>query len=51
MMFTSQSILEEESYHEKDSVRLDVKATIELGFDYKTFCIGNREHRLFHVKI
>ena len=34
---------------EKDSVRLDVKATIELGFDYKTFCIGNREHRLIHL--
>ena len=34
---------------EKDSVRFDVKATIELGIDYKTFCIFNREHRLIHV--
>ena len=35
---------------EKDSVRFGVKVTVELGFDFKTFCIGNREHRLFHVK-
>ena len=34
---------------EKDSVRFGVKATIKLGFDYKTFCIGNREYRLIHV--
>ena len=34
---------------EKDSVRFGVKVTIELGFDFKTFCIGNREHRLIHV--
>ena len=34
---------------EKDSVRFGVKETIELGFDFKTFCIGNREHRLIHV--
>ena len=34
---------------EKNSVRFGVKETIELGFDFKTFCIGNREHRLFHV--
>ena len=34
---------------EKDSVRFGVKATIELGFDFKTFCIGNREYRLIHV--
>ena len=33
----------------KDSVRFRVKATIELGFDFKTFCIGNREHRLIHL--
>ena len=35
---------------EKDSVRFRVKVMIEFGFDLKTFCIGNREHRLFHVK-
>ena len=35
---------------EKDSVRFGVKVTIELGFDFKTFCIGNREHRLIHVQ-
>ena len=35
---------------EKDSVRFGVKVTVELGFDFKTFCIGNREHRLIHVK-
>ena len=34
---------------EKDSIRFGVKETIELGFDFKTFCIGNREHRLIHV--
>ena len=34
---------------EKDSVRFGVIVTIELGFDFKTFCIGNREHRLIHV--
>ena len=35
---------------EKDSVRFGVKVTVELGFGLKTFCIGNREHRLFHVE-
>ena len=35
---------------EKESVRFGVKVTVELGFDFKTFCIGNREHRLFDVK-
>ena len=35
---------------EKDSVRFGVKVTVELGFGFKTFAIGNREHRLFHVK-
>ena len=35
---------------EKNSVRFGVKVTFELGFGFKTFCIGNREHRLFHVK-
>ena len=34
---------------EKDLVKFGVKVTIELGFDIKTFCIGNREHRLIHV--
>ena len=34
---------------ENDSVRFRVKETIELGFDLKTFFIGNREHRLIHV--
>ena len=34
---------------EKDLVRFGVKETIKLGFDFKTFCIGNREHRLIHV--
>ena len=34
---------------EKDSVRFEVKAMIELGFDFKTFCIGNREYILIHV--
>ena len=34
---------------EKDSVRFGVKVTIELGFDFKTFCVGNRENSLFHV--
>ena len=36
---------------EKDSVRFGVKVTVELGSDFKTFCLGNREHRLFRVKI
>ena len=35
---------------EKNSIRFGVKVMIELGFDFKTFCTGNREHRLFHVK-
>ena len=35
---------------EKDSVRFGVKVMVELGFDFKTFCIGNREQILFHVK-
>ena len=34
---------------EKDSARFEVKVKIELKFDCKTFCIGNREHRLIHV--
>ena len=34
---------------EKDSVRFEVKETIELGFDLKTFCIGNKGRRLIHV--
>ena len=34
---------------EKYSVRIGVKVTVELGFDFKTFYIGNREHRLIHV--
>ena len=34
---------------EKDSVRFGVKVTIELGFDFKTFCIVNTEHRLIHM--
>ena len=33
----------------KDSVRFGAKVTVELGFDFKTFYIGNREHRLIHV--
>ena len=34
---------------EKESVRFGVEVTVELGFDFKTFCIGNREYRLIHV--
>ena len=34
---------------EKDSVRFRVKMMIELRFDFKTVCIGTREHRLIHV--
>ena len=34
---------------EKDSVRFWVKVTVELAFDFKTFYIANREHRLVHV--
>ena len=30
-------------------VRFGVKVTVELGFDFRTFYIGNREHRLIHV--
>ena len=33
----------------KASVRFGVKVMVELGFDFITFCIGNREHRLIHV--
>ena len=35
---------------EKESVRFGVKVTVELGFDFKTFCISNGDHRLLHVK-
>jgi hypothetical protein len=35
---------------EKDPVRFRVKLTVELGFHFKTFCIGNRQQRLFRVK-
>ena len=35
---------------EKDPVRFEVKVTVELRFDFKSFCIGNRQHRLVHVK-
>ena len=34
---------------EKDSVGFGVNVMVELGFDFKTFCIDNREHRLSHV--
>ena len=34
---------------EKDSVRFGVKVTVKLGFDFRTFCIDNREYRLFHM--
>ena len=36
---------------EKDSVGFGVKVMVELEFDFKTFCIGNREQKLFHVKV
>ena len=32
---------------EKDSVRFGVKVTVELGFDFKIFYIGNREQDWF----
>ena len=35
---------------ENDSVGFGVKVTVKLGFDFKPFCIGNREYRLIHVK-
>ena len=35
---------------EKDPVRFGVKVMVELRFDFKSFCIGNRQHRLVHVK-
>ena len=34
---------------ENDSVRFGVKVRIKLRFDFKFFCISNREHRLIHV--
>ena len=34
----------------KDSLRLGVKVTTELRFDFKTLYIGNIHHRLLHVK-
>ena len=34
---------------EKDPVRFGVKVTVELRFDFKSFCLGNRQHRLIHV--
>ena len=35
---------------ENDSLRFRVKVMIKLGFDFKTFCIGNRHHKLVHIK-
>jgi hypothetical protein len=35
---------------EKDPVRFGIKLTVELGFNFKTFSLGNRQHRLFRVK-
>ena len=35
---------------EKDSFGFWVKLMIELGFQFKNFCIGNRQDGLFHVK-
>ena len=35
---------------EKDPVRFGVKVMIESRFNFKSFCIGNRQHRLVHVK-
>ena len=35
---------------EKDLVRFAVKVTVELRFDFKSFCIGNRQHKLVQVK-
>ena len=29
--------------------RFEVKVMIELRFDLKAFCIGNRAHRLIHM--
>ena len=49
MMFTNQVSHKNNHSVEKDSVRFGVEMTIELGFDIKTFCIGNREHILIHV--
>ena len=34
---------------EKDLVRFVVKVMVELRFDFKSFCIGNRQHRLVDV--
>ena len=45
-MFTNRSIIEKNRSVEKDYLRFGVKVTIELRFDFKTFCIGNRQHRL-----
>ena len=30
---------------ENDSVRFGVKVTVKLGFDFRTFSIGNKEYR------
>ena len=34
---------------EKNLIRFGVKVTVELGFDFKTFCMGNRQHRFFFM--
>ena len=34
---------------ENDPVRFGFKVMVELGFEFRTFCIGNREYRLIHV--
>ena len=35
---------------EKDPIRFGVKLMVELLFEFKTFCINNRQHRLLNVK-
>ena len=49
MMFTKGSILEEKSWRWEGFDKIWSQRDDRIGFDYKTFCIGNREHRLIHV--
>ena len=35
---------------EKDLIRFGVKLMVELLFEFKTFCIDNRQHILLNLK-
>ena len=51
MLIMKRSILKKFKRIVQDSLSFWVKVTIELRFDFKTFCIGKSHDGLFHVKL